>query len=75
MIVEGEIGFLINYKTKSVSNLYQESKSFINLNYIIAEEFIEGEQYSTETIIYNNNFFTPGFVEEIIMIQKNIIHI
>ena len=53
--------FLINYKTKSVSNLYKESKSFTNLNYIIAEEFIEGEQYSTETIIYNNNFFTPGF--------------
>lgn len=53
--------FLVNYKTKNLIDLYKETKSFTKLNYLIAEEFIEGEQYSTETIIYKNHYFTPGF--------------
>ena len=53
--------FLINHKTKNLYNLYKETKNFTKLNYLIIEEFIEGEQYSTETIIYKNHYFTPGF--------------
>ena len=53
--------FLITHKTKNIYDLYKETKSFTKLNYVIAEEFIEGDQFSTETIISNNNYFTPGF--------------
>ena len=53
--------FLVTHKTRNLNDLFKETKSFTNLNYIIAEEFIEGEQFSTETVISNNNYFTPGF--------------
>ena len=53
--------FLVTHKTKNLKELFKETKSFTQLNYIIAEEFIEGDQFSTETIISNENYFTPGF--------------
>ncbi len=53
--------FLINRKNENIISLYNEAKKLTKLNYLIVEEFIEGEQYSTESIILNNNNYTPGF--------------
>ena len=53
--------FLINNNTKNIEHLFNSSKSFTKLNYLIAEEFIEGKQFSTETIIYKKKYYTPGF--------------
>ena len=53
--------FLIDVNTNNIENLFNSSKGFTKLNYLIAEEFIEGQQFSTETIIYKNKYYTPGF--------------
>lgn len=53
--------FIINQNTKNISELFMKSKSFTNLKYLILEEFIEGQQFSTESLIYYNQTFTPGF--------------
>ena len=52
---------MFDIHTKNIEYLFNLSKSFSKLNYLIVEEFIDGQQFSTETIIHQNKYHTPGF--------------
>lgn len=52
-----------NLKYSKIKNLYTGAKSFTKLNSLIAEEFLEGPQLSTETIVVNNKTKTIGFAD------------
>ena len=50
-------------KYLKIKNLYFGAKSFTKLKSLIAEEFLEGPQLSTETIVVNNKTRTIGFAD------------
>ncbi|MDX9961058.1 MAG: ATP-grasp domain-containing protein [Aliarcobacter sp.] len=44
---------------------FEHAKNNSNSNRVIIEEYIEGPQISTETIVYNNKVFHPGFADRV----------
>jgi biotin carboxylase len=55
--------FLIEKNTKNLKDLYYKARDESYTGQVILEEFIEGDQISTETIIYEGKSYTPGFVD------------
>ena len=53
----GVLKFNLN---NDISKFYKETKKNTKLNKIILEEYIEGQQLSTETVIYNGKVVTVG---------------
>lgn len=52
--------FLLNKKTKNIKKIFFNSLSFSKSKTCIFEKFINGDQLSTETVIYNKNAYTFG---------------
>jgi len=69
--------YIINHNTKNLKTLYEKSKSFSSKKKIIVEEFLKGQQLSTETIISNYKVKTIGIsdrnYEFIKRFQPNVI--
>ena len=55
--------FIIYPNDENLESLFNESKKESDIGEVIIEEFIEGEQISTETIMWKGSAFTPGFVD------------
>ena len=47
---------------KEIDNSVDKVRKFVKKNFLI-EEFLEGDQVSTESIIYKNKIYTPGIVD------------
>lgn len=52
--------FLLKKKTKNIKKIFFNSLSFSKSKTCIFEKFINGDQLSTETVIYNNSAYTFG---------------
>ena len=50
-------------ESDDICALYNESKKFSYSNQIMVEEYLEGLQISTETVLYDNEAETPGFAD------------
>ncbi|MCJ7790051.1 MAG: ATP-grasp domain-containing protein [Candidatus Atribacteria bacterium] len=50
-------------ESDDICALYNESKKFSYSNQIMVEEYLEGLQISTETVLYDNKAETPGFAD------------
>mgnify|MGYP005624200239 CR=1 FL=1 len=55
--------FVISPNGEDIEALYTESKKESNSGLVIVEEFIEGAQISTESIMWRGEAYTPGFVD------------
>jgi biotin carboxylase len=55
--------FIIYPKDQNLEYLFNECKKESDLGEVLLEEFIEGKQISTETIMWKGKAFTPGFVD------------
>jgi len=55
--------FIISPDMIELEDLYKESIKESNSGRVIIEEFIEGDQISTESILWKGKAFTPGFVD------------
>ena len=55
--------FVIHPGDKNIDLLFNESKKESKIGEVIIEEFIEGEQISTESILWRGKAYTPGFVD------------
>ena len=59
----GSRGVKIIEHKKDLSNFYEFALNNSIIKEVMIEEFIEGPQISTESIIYDEMFFTPGFAD------------
>jgi biotin carboxylase len=55
--------FVISPNMQDLEDLYNESIRESNSGKVIIEEFIDGDQISTESILWKGKAFTPGFVD------------
>jgi biotin carboxylase len=55
--------FIVSTDTPNIQELYDETKAEAYNGEIILEEFIEGDQISTESILWQSRAYTPGFVD------------
>ena len=55
--------FIIYPNDKNLKILFNESKEESDIGEVLIEEFIEGAQISTETIMWKGKGHTPGFVD------------
>lgn len=55
--------FVIGVNDSDLESLYNEAKAESNCGEVILEEFIEGDQISTESILWHGKAYTPGFVD------------
>lgn len=46
-----------------INTLFEQSRSLSFCNQVIVEEYLEGLQISTETIMYDGKAYTPGFAD------------
>ena len=58
----GSRGVSIIENKSQVDELFLHAKNNSKKGEVIIEEFIEGNQISTETVIYNDQLFHPGFL-------------
>lgn len=56
----GSKGVLIIQSKNKIKEMFEKNKNNMNKNYFIVEEFYEGLQLSSESLIYKNKIFTPG---------------
>ena len=61
----GSRGVSLICNSEDVDFYYNHAKKFSKTNRVIIEEYIEGTQISTESIIYNNQIFHPGFADRV----------
>ena len=55
--------FLVRPGAGDLKTLYDEAKAEAYSGRVIVEEFIEGDQISTESILWKGKAYTPGFVD------------
>ena len=55
--------FLLHASSSDVDSLYEEAKAEAYGNEVQLEEYIEGDQISTESILWQGKAYTPGFVD------------
>ncbi len=55
--------FVFDVDDTNLDDLYQEAKKESLCGEVIVEEFIEGDQISTESILWQGKAYTPGFVD------------
>ena len=55
--------FIIYPNDENLESLYKEAKEESDIGEVLIEEYIEGEQISTESIMWEGNAYTPGFVD------------
>jgi biotin carboxylase len=55
--------FLVHAEDAGLNAMYEEAKAESYSGKVIVEEFIEGDQISTESIIWRGKAYTPGFVD------------
>lgn len=55
--------FVVHAGDANLEALYDEAKAEAYGGEVIVEEFIEGEQISTESILWQGKAYTPGFVD------------
>jgi biotin carboxylase len=55
--------FLVHAGDAGLEALYDEAKAESYGGEVIVEEFIEGDQISTESILWHGKAYTPGFVD------------
>ena len=61
----GSRGVSIIENKSQVDELFLHAKNNSKKGEVIIEEFIEGNQISTETVIYNDQLFHPGFADRV----------
>ena len=70
----GSRGVGILWDASNFDLLFEEAQNFSSSGTVIIEEYIDGQQISTESIIYDNRSYTPGFSDrnyELITRQKS----
>lgn len=55
--------FVVRADDANLQELYNEAKAEAYGGEVIVEEFIEGDQISTESILWHGKAYTPGFVD------------
>jgi biotin carboxylase len=55
--------FVIYPNDENLESLYKEAKEESDIGDVLIEEYIEGEQISTESIMWEGSAYTPGFVD------------
>jgi len=55
--------FVVYRNDENLESLFNESKNESDIGEVLVEEFIEGAQISTETIMWKGDAHTPGFVD------------
>lgn len=55
--------FVVHADDADLNALYDEAKAEAYEGEVIVEEFIEGDQISTESILWQGKAYTPGFVD------------
>lgn len=55
--------FVVSGNTPNLKKLYEEAYNESALGEVIVEKFIEGDQISTESILWQGKAYTPGFVD------------
>lgn len=55
--------FVVHTDDADLNALYDEAKAEAYGDEVIVEEFIEGDQISTESILWQGKAYTPGFVD------------
>lgn len=61
----GSRGVSICSNKSDIEHLYQHAQENSKSRQVIVEEYIEGKQISTETIVYNGKCYHPGFADRV----------
>lgn len=67
----GSRGVSILSNSSDIDQLYKYAKENSKSEKVIIEEYIEGSQISTESIIYDEKYFHPGFADRVYNETKN----
>lgn len=61
----GSRGVSICSNAKDLETLFTHAKQNSKTAQVIIEEYIDGEQISTESVVYNGKFYHPGFADRV----------
>jgi len=67
----GSRGVSILSSSADIDQLYKHAKKNSKSGKVIIEEYIEGPQISTESVIYDGQYFHPGFADRVYNETKN----
>ncbi|MBT5229606.1 MAG: ATP-grasp domain-containing protein [Methylococcales bacterium] len=67
----GSRGVRVIHEVEQIEPAYLAARSQSRNNRVILEEYIDGPQISTETIVYRDQYFHPGFADRVYEYQGN----
>lgn len=61
----GARGVSVVSQKNDIKNAFNEAIANSNIKEVVIEEFVDGPQVSTETVLYEGKSFTPGFADRV----------